>query len=134
MLFRSERKGYEMVLDRFGLINCDKFSGDTLNFNNSFRVSLPEAFTNVNTAVYVAFKNLNSVVALSGNASAKAFVTTGRGLPMGKAVTVITMSYIKDKFYFAKHEVTIQTTIGQTVRLTPVVMEKEGIKTLLNTL
>ncbi len=130
----QQRKGYEMVLDRFGLINCDKFSGDTLNFNNTFKVSLPETFTNVNTSVYVAFKNLNSVVTLSGNASAKAFVVSGHGLPMGKAVTIITMSYIKDKFYFAKQEATIQTTIGQTVRLTPVVMEKEEIKALLNSL
>ena len=130
----QQRKGYEMVLDRFGLINCDKFSGDTTNFNNSFKVSLPETFTNVNTSVYVAFKNINSVVALSGNAALKAFVAPGRGLPMGKAVTIITMSYIKDKFYFAKQEVTIQTTVGQTVRLTPVVMEKEGIKTALNSL
>ena len=130
----QQRKGYEMVLDRFGLINCDKFSGDTINFNNSFRVSLPETFTNVNTSVYVAFKNLNSVVALSGNAALKAFVATGRGLPMGKVVTIITMSYIKDKLYFAKQEVTVQTAIGQTVRLTPVVMEKEEIKALLNSL
>ncbi len=130
----QQRKGYEMVLDRFGLINCDKFSGDTINFNNTFRVSLPETFTNVNTSVYVAFKNMNSVVALSGNAALKAFVAPGRGLPMGKAVTIIVVSYIKDKLYFAKQEVTVQTAIGQTIRLTPVVMEKEEIKAILNVL
>ncbi len=131
---QQQRRGYNLVLDRFGLINCDKFSGDSTNFNNKFSVTLPETFTNVNTSVYVAFKNMNSVLALSGDARTKAFIATGRGLPIGRAVTIVTMSYIHDKFYFAKQEVTIQSTTGQTVKLTPVVMEKDEIKVLLNNL
>lgn len=130
----QQRRGYNLVLDRFGLINCDKFSGDSTNFNNKFSVTLPETFTNVNTSVYVAFKNMNSVLALTGDARTKAFIATGRGLPIGRVVTIVTMSYIRDKFYFAKQEVTIQSTTGQTVKLTPVVMEKEEIKVLLNNL
>ena len=131
-----QRKGYNLVLDRFGLINCDKFSGDSTNFNTKFSVTLPETFTNVNTSVYVAFKNMNSVLALSGDARTKTFVASGRGLPIGRAVTIVTMSYIRDKFYFAKQEVTIQstTTAGQSIKLIPVVMEKEEIKTTLNNL
>ncbi len=132
---QQQRKGYNLVLDRFGLINCDKFSGDSSNFNTKFNVILPETFTNINTSVYVAFKSLNSVLALSGDARTKTFITTGRGLPMGRVVTIVAMGYIRDKFYFAKQEVTIQTTTGvQSVRLTPVVMDKEEIKAMLNSL
>ncbi len=128
------RRGYNLVLDRFGLINCDKLSGDSTSFNNKFSVTLPETFTNVNTSVYVAFKNMNSVLSLTGDARTKAFVASGRGLPIGRVVTIVTMSYIRDKFYFAKQEVTIQSTTGQTVKLTPVVMEKEEVKAMLNNL
>ncbi len=130
----QQRRGYNLVLDRFGLINCDKFSGDSINFNNKFSVTLPETFTNVNTSVYVAFKNMNSVLALSGDARTKAFITPGRGLPIGRTVTIVTMSYIRDKFYFAKQEVTIQSTTGQKVKLVPVVMEKDEVKAMLNNL
>ena len=131
------RRGYDLVLDRFGLINCDKFSGDTTSFNNKFTVTLPEVFTNVNTSVYVAFKNMNSVLSLSGDARTKAFIPLGRGLPVGRTATIVAMSYIRDKFYFAKQEVTIQSalgTTGQTIRLTPIVTEKEEIKAILNSL
>lgn len=131
----QQRKGYNLILDRFGLINCDKFSGDSSNFNTKFNVTLPETFTNVNTSVYVAFKSLNSVLALSGDAITKTFIPTGRGLPTGRVVTIVAMGYIRDKFYFAKQEVTIQTTAAvQSVRLTPVVMDKEEIKAMLNSL
>jgi hypothetical protein len=128
-----QRKGYDLVLDRFGLINCDKFGGDTTNFNNKFSVTLPETHTNINTSVYVAFKSLNSVLGLAGEPQSKSFVALGRGLPVGRAVTVVVVGYIKDKFYFAKQDVTIGSTI-QNIRLTPTVTEKEDMKTILNSL
>jgi hypothetical protein len=133
----SQRRGYDMVLDRFGLINCDKFAGDSTNFNNKFMVSLPETFTNLNTSVYVAFKEMNSVLSLVGNSKARAFIPSGRGLPIGRVVTVVVMGFVKEKFYFAKQEVTIQNSLGatgQTVRLTPTVIEKETLKETLKSL
>ena len=132
----SQRRGYDLVLDRFGLINCDKFVGDSTNFNNKFVVTLSPSFTNINTAVYVAFKDMNSVLSLAGDAHTKAFLPNGRGLPIGRVVTVISMSYIKDKFYFAKQEVTVQSSTGttQTVSLAPAIMEKDAIKEILKTL
>lgn len=132
-----QRRGYDMVLDRFGLINCDKFSGDSTNFNNKFMVSLPETFTNLNTSVYVAFKEMNSVLSLVGNSKARAFIPSGRGLPVGRVVTVVVMGFVKEKFYFSKQEVTIQNSLGatgQTVRLTPTVIEKEALKETLKSL
>jgi hypothetical protein len=131
------RKGYDLVLDRFGLINCGKFGGDSTSFNNKFAVSLPTNFTNQNTSVYVAFKNMNSVLTLIGDSKSKTFVTFGRGLPVGRVVTIVTMSYIKEKFYFAKQDVTILNANGSTpqaIRLAPVVAEKEEIKEMLNNL
>ena len=82
------------------------------------------------TSVYVAFKDLNSVVALAGNAAAKAFVPLGRGLPVGKVVTVVVLGYMRDKFYLATKEVTIQSgTIvpSQTIKLTPEIKEKADV-------
>lgn len=133
----TQRRGYDMVLDRFGLINCDKFAGDSTSFNNKFMVSLPETFTNLNTSVYVAFKEMNSVLSLVGNSQARAFIPTGRGLPVGKVVTVVVMGFVREKFYFAKQEVTVQNSLGstgQTVRLTPTVIEKETLKETLKSL
>ncbi len=133
----QQRRGYNLFLDRFGWINCDKFNGDTTSLNNKFSVTLPSTFTNVNANVYVAFKSMNSVLALAGNPQTKTFAASGRGLPVGKVVTIIAMGYIKDKFYFAKQEVTIQSTSGttaQSVHLTPTVIGKEEIKTILNNL
>ena len=133
----QQRRGYNMVLDRFGVINCDRFSGDSTNFSNKFNVVLPENFTNVNTSVYVAFKDLNSVLALGGNAGAKAFVPFGRGLPVGRVVTVVVLGYVKDKFYLVTKEVTIQNANGatpQTIRLTPEIKEKDALKEVLKNL
>jgi hypothetical protein len=133
----TQRRGYDMVLDRFGLINCGKFGGDSTSFNNKFTVMLPESFTNLNTSVYVAFKEMNSVLSLTGDPRTKTFVTIGRGLPVGRVVTVVAMGFVKEKFYFAKQEVTIQNSIGstgQSIRLIPTAIEKEDLKETLKNL
>lgn len=133
----TQRRGYDMVIDRFGLINCAKFGGDTASFNNKFTIMLPESFTNLNTSVYIAFKEMNSVMSLAGDSRTKTFVPIGRGFPVGRVVTVVAMGFVKEKFYFAKQEVTIQNSngsSGQSVRLTPTTVEKEDLKETLKNL
>ncbi len=133
----QQRRGYDMILDRFGLINCDRFSNDTSSFNNKFSVVLPDTFTNVNTSVYIAFKDMNSVLSLAGDSKAKGFVPIGRGLPIGRVVTVVAIGLIKEKFYFAKQEITVQNpagSLGQVVRLTPVITQRETLKETLKDL
>lgn len=133
----TQRRGYDMVIDRLGLINCAKFGGDTASFNNKFTVSLPESFTNLNTSVYVVFKEMNSVLSLTGEPRTKTFVPVGRGLPVGRAVTIVAVGFVKEKFYFAKQEVIIQNSngsTGQSVRLTPTALGKEDLKETLKNL
>lgn len=129
----QRRGGYDVVLDRFGLINCAKFSDEPASFNNKLVVTLPEMFTNLNTSIYVAFKDLNSVLSLSGDSRAKAFVPIGRGLPVGKTVTIVVMGYVKEKFYFITKEITIPNT-AQAILLRPAAAEKDDIKEMLKNL
>jgi hypothetical protein len=93
-----ENKGYEILTDRFGWINCDKFYDDQ-NLTNKFAVALADSFTNRNTSVFVVFKDINSVVKLEGNPSTKQFsIPNGyKGIPIGKAVTVVSISKFDDK-------------------------------------
>jgi hypothetical protein len=126
--------GYELGLDRFTWINCDKFSGDSTNLTNKFCVALPDTFTNQNTSVFAVFKDINSVVSLIGDGKTKQFCVPSsyRGLPIGKLITVITISNIKDRVYIGKKEVTIAA--NATITIQPTVTTKESAKELISNL
>jgi hypothetical protein len=125
---------YELGLDRFSWINCDRFSGDSTSLTNKFCVALPDTFTNQNTNVYVVFKDINSVVALLGNGPTKQFCVPPyyRGLPIGKIVNIITISTIKDRIYVGKKEVTIAA--NSVIQVVPTSMTKEAAKELISNL
>ncbi len=129
--------GFELFLDRFNWINCDKFSGDSTNLTNRFCVALPDTFTNQNTSVFVVFKEINSVVSLAGDSRTKQFcVPSGyRGLPIGKVVNIISISTVKDRIYIGKKEVTIApNTTATAVRLEATVTTKEIAKEIIGNL
>ena len=128
-----ENKGYEIGLDRFGWINCDKF-GDSTNLTPNFRVALPDTFTNQNTSVFVVFKDINSVVRLEGNPQIRQFMTGSgyRGLPIGRQVIIVTMSLVRGKYYLATQEATV--TAGLIVRPTPHAATKDDIKRIVSSL
>lgn len=129
--------GYDLSLDRFSWINCDKFNGDSTSLTNKFCVALPDTFTNQNTSVFVVFKEINSVVGLNGDGKTRQFcVPSGyRGLPIGRLVTIITVSTIKDRIYIGKKEVTIAAnTTATAIRVEPTVTTKEAAKQLINNL
>lgn len=129
--------GFELFLDRFAWINCDKFSGDSTNLTNKFCVALPDTFTNQNTSVFVVFKEINSVVSLVGDGKTKQFcVPNGyRGLPIGKIVNIISISAVKDRIYIGKKEVTIAAnTTATAIRLEITVTTKEAVKEIISNL
>ncbi len=129
--------GFELFLDRFAWINCDKFSGDSTTLTNKFCVALPDTFTNQNTSVFVVFKEINSVVSLAGDGKTKQFCvpTNYRGLPIGKIVYIVSISTIKDRIYIGKKEVTIApNTTATAIRLETTVVTKEAAKEIISNL
>jgi hypothetical protein len=130
--------GFELLLDRFAWINCDKFSGDSTNLTNKFCVALPDTFTNQNTSVFVVFKELNSVVSLIGDGRTKQFCvpTSYRGLPIGKVVNIVSISTIKERIYISKKEVTIavQNSNAAAIRLEATATTKEAAKEIISNL
>jgi hypothetical protein len=126
--------GYDLTLDRFSWINCDRFSGDSTTLTNKFCVALPDTFTNQNTSVFVVFKEINSVVSLIGDGKVRQFCvpTSYRGLPIGKLVTLITLSTVKDRIYIGKKDVTIAA--NSTFRIEPILTTKEAAKEIIKNL
>ena len=126
--------GYELILDRFNWINCDKFSNDTATLTNKFCVTLPDTFTNQNCSVFAVFKDINSVVSLTGDGKTKQFcVPSGyKGLPIGRAINIITIATIKDRIYIGKKEATI--TANALIRVEPVFTTKAAAKELISNL
>lgn len=126
--------GYELLLDRFSWINCDRFSGDSTTLTNKFCVALPDSFTNQNTSVFAVFKDINSVVALIGDGKAKQFCVPSayKGLPIGKVINIVSVATIKDRIYVGKKEVTISA--NSTIQLLPTVTTKEAAKVLISNL
>ena len=114
-----ENKGYEILTDRFGWINCDKFH-DEQNLTNKFSVALADSFTNRNTSVFVVFKDINSVVKLEGNPGSKQFTIPNgyKGIPIGKAVTVVSISKFDDKSSMIDVQETTVTATS-TVKMKP---------------
>jgi hypothetical protein len=129
--------GFELLLDRFSWINCDKFSGDSTTLTNKFCVAMADTFTNQNTSVFVVFKDINSVLSLAGDGKTKQFCvpTNYRGLPIGKVVNIVSISTIKDRIYIGKKEVTIAPNTNATaIKLETTVVTKEAAKEIISNL
>jgi hypothetical protein len=126
--------GYELLLDRFSWINCDRFSGDSTTLTNKFCVALPDTFTNQNCSVFAVFKDINSVVALAGDGRTKQFCVPSsyRGLPVGRVINIITIASIKDRIYIGKKEATISA--NATITVVPVLTTKAGAKDIISNL
>jgi hypothetical protein len=123
----QEKKGYQLLLDRFGWINCDKFN-DEPNLTNKFCVAVPDTFTNRNTSIYLAFKDINSVVKLEGAPLLKQFCIplSYKGIPVGKQVTVISISNIDGRYYMDSQETKIE--LINTIRLKPQRLTADDLK------
>ncbi len=129
----QEKKGFQLLLDRFGWINCDRFN-DEPNLTNKFCVAMPDSFTNRNTSVYIAFKDILSVVKLEGAPVTKQFCIpqSYKGIPIGKQVTVISISNINGHSYMDVQDATI--TASNNIRLQPKAFSLDDIKKKISNL
>jgi len=93
--------GYELLTTRLNWINADKFNSDSTNLTNLYVKMSADTFTNTNTMVFLAFRDINSVVKLWGDPSNKQFSipTHYKGVPVGKVVSVITISKVGSNYY-----------------------------------
>jgi hypothetical protein len=123
----QEKKGYQLLIDRLGWINCDKFN-DEPNLTNKFCVAVPDSFTNRNTSIYVAFKDINSVVKLEGTPSVKQFCipTNYKGIPIGRQVSVVAIANIDGRNYIDIQDATVAVT--NNIKLKPLKSTADEIK------
>lgn len=118
---------YQLLSTRFNWINCDAFT-DTTQPRTKVNVLLPITHTNVNTAVYMVFKNQRTVVRLNSDAATKSFFTTN--IPVGSQVHLISLSKIANNFYADVKDAVI--TSGHTLSLSPQLKTKAQVEDLLN--
>ncbi len=88
--------GYDILVEQIGWINCDYFAGqDNLT---TVTVDLPQGYTSQNTAVFVVFNDIQSMVMLWGDPELEVFNTGpyGESIPIGSDVTFIVMASTSD--------------------------------------
>jgi hypothetical protein len=78
---------------------------DTVNANNQLVVSLPNQFTNANSAVFCWLSGYSSLVSLTGNYASKTFMANN--LPAGSPVTIISITLTGGTFYLGTQNVTL---------------------------
>ena len=127
--------GYDVVTSKLHWINCDKLNADTAHLTKVCVQISADSFTNANTMVFLAFRDVNAVVKLWGDPSLKKFCTPSayKGLPIGKVMTVVTISKINNVWYLgALPNLTISANL--TVPITPSASTDVLIAAFLNTL
>jgi hypothetical protein len=94
---------------------------DTVNTNAQLVVTLPNEFTNANSAVFCLFKGYSALVSLTGDYASKTF--TGSNLPAGSSATIISLTLTGGTFYLGVQDVTL-TAGSLAISISP------GIQTL----
>ncbi len=128
-LTQSIIKGYEITSTRLHWINCDFFN-DTTQPYTRMNVSLPLNFTNVNTNVYVVFKNKNIVGGLNSDFASKTFFYSR--IPIGSDVTLVSVSKIGNDYYLGKKEATVNN--ANLISVNPEPKSLADISNYLNSL
>jgi hypothetical protein len=127
---------YEIITNHLRWINCDYFY-DTTNIARSLvSAKLPSNYTNANTAAYLVFKDMRSVLAMGADVAERRFIT-GK-VPNGKLATVVVISKQGNDYFLGKETITTGLNIGTTnvlkVTLSPVKTSLADIKLYLATL
>lgn len=123
------KRGYAVETFRTGWLNIDR----TLEPNaikTEVGVVVPNLFSNANTAVYLVFKNVRSVVQLSGNADQRKF--SFPNIPINMDVKVVAISKVGDLYYLGVKDEKI--TQGLVSFVKPEVSSLEKIILFLNSL
>jgi hypothetical protein len=121
------RKGYRLSTRHGGLIQVGKYI-ETNSERTKVSVVLPNLFSNCNTSVYLAFKNIRSIVRLEGNASLRTFGVSN--IPINEEVLLFSISKIGDSYYLGKLDQ--RTTAGMLAVVKPVLVELNTIQSFLD--
>ncbi len=124
----SNQRGYVVSTARTGWLNVDRLLEQTPS--TEVNVVLPNLFSNANTAVYMVFKNIRSVVQLSGNNVTRTFGFTN--IPVNSEVKFITISKVGDSYYLGIKDDKITANYSGFVK--PEISNLEKINQLLNSL
>ena len=91
--------GYECFPEELTWINIDKFVDVPDDEKTEVCVKLPERYTNKNTAVFMVFKDLNSVVAFAGDPDNEQWCEPYGKVPVGYEVTFVAISQQGEEVY-----------------------------------
>ncbi len=125
--------GYDFEMDSLTWVNCDVFSNIAQNEQTGICVELPEIFTNVNTALFVVFKERRSVVSLSGNPDLEQFCDPYQMMPIGDEVDIISVTSLDNGVYYFGMKNVVLSSNNQEF-LEPERKTIEEINEILNTL
>lgn len=123
------QKGYVVSTARTGWLNVGKQFEQGL-ITTDVKVVMPDLFSNANTAVYMVFKSVRSVMHLAGNNSARAFSCSY--IPLNYDVKFVTISKVADSYYLGVKEEKI--TANHSTFIKPEVSSLDKIQQLLLTL
>ena len=123
------QKGYAIATTRTGWLNVDRLLEPALA-TTDVNVVLPNLFSNANTSVYMVFKNIRSVVQLSGNTTTRTF--SFPNIPVNAEVKFVTISKVGDSYYLGIKDDKIISNYSGFVK--PELSSLEKINLFLNTL
>jgi len=122
--------GYEFLVDSLTWINCDRFSNIPEDEQTSVCVSLPDEFTNKNTAVYIVFNDIKSVIGLYGDPQKMLFCDSYESCPVGYGVTFVVISSREDGTY----RLGIKETVLEKDHEESIELEEKTIQEILDIL
>lgn len=123
------QKGYVIKTSRTGWLNVDRLLEPTLTRTEA-GVVLPNLFSNANTVVFLVFKNLNTVVQLTGNLDFRKFHHPN--IPVEVDAKFISISKVGDTYYLGTKDERIVP--NQITYIRPDISNLDKINNLLNSL
>ena len=126
---------YEFSSPNLRWLNCDHFA-DSTGSRVNIVASLPIDYTNANTAVYLVFHDIRSMMSMYGDPATKKF--SSAKVPTGKQVTVVSITKKGNNSYYLGHNSTVTNLTGtvaaQVVPLSPQPTSLTDIRAYLSTL
>jgi hypothetical protein len=130
-------QAYEIATNHLHWINADYFYDTTGITRSTVSAKLPSNYTNANTAVFLVFKEIRSVLRMNADITEKRFLS-GK-VPSSKLATIVVISKQGNDFFLGKESITTGVnvpagSINQNVPITPIKTSLADIKTFLATL
>jgi len=110
--------GYQLNATTLGWSGCSLPLDVDNHPSTILNVALPSNYTNKNTVVYAVFNNSKTVVKLTPNHSKRNF-STGKIIPTGLSLTLVSISKLTDGYYLGNLSTTIPKSSKIIVLPTP---------------